>query len=45
MSKKKIDFWMEISNEMNRDINEVKKKMDSLIASFGKRGNESPVAR
>ncbi|KAL4125771.1 hypothetical protein QTP88_010011 [Uroleucon formosanum] len=34
MGKKKLDFWTEISKELKLDVNEVKKKMDSLLASF-----------
>jgi len=34
MVKKKIDFWTEISKELNLNVNEVRKKMDSLLASY-----------
>jgi len=34
MGKKKLDFWTEISKELKLDVNEVRKKMDSLLASF-----------
>jgi hypothetical protein len=34
MGKRKIDFWLEISNELKRDVNETKKKMESLLGSF-----------
>jgi hypothetical protein len=33
MGKKKIDFWLEITNELKRDLNETKKKMESLLES------------
>lgn len=32
--QKKIDYWSEIAKEMNRNVNEVKRKMDSLQASY-----------
>lgn len=34
LTKLKYDTWIEISNEMNSDTNEVKKKIDSLLTSF-----------
>lgn len=34
MAKKKIDYWSEIAKEMNRNVNEVRRKMDSLQASY-----------
>jgi hypothetical protein len=36
MGKKKIDFWLEIDNELKRDLNETKKKMESLLGSCKK---------
>lgn len=34
MGKKNIDFWSEISKEINRDVYETKKKMESFLGSF-----------
>jgi len=34
LTKLKYDSWMDVSNEMNSDINNLKKKMDSLLTSF-----------
>ena len=34
MGKNKIDFWKEISQELQLDVNDVRKKMDSLLVSF-----------
>jgi hypothetical protein len=32
--QKKIDYWSEIAKEMNRNVNEVRRKMDSLRRLF-----------
>jgi hypothetical protein len=37
LGKKKIDFWTEISKGLQLDVNEVRKKMDSLLTSFRKK--------
>ncbi|XP_025198888.1 uncharacterized protein LOC112597166 [Melanaphis sacchari] len=34
MAKRKIDYWCEISKEMKKSVNEVKRKMESLQASY-----------
>jgi len=34
MAKRKIDYWSEIGKEMKKNINEVKRKMVSLQASY-----------
>lgn len=34
LSKLKIDYWLEIANEMGKDVISVKKKMESLPFSF-----------
>jgi len=34
LGKKKIDFWTEITQILQLDVIEVRKKMDSLLASF-----------
>lgn len=34
LTKIKIDFWLEIANEMKKDVNAIKKKMESLLSSF-----------
>lgn len=41
MGKKKIDFWLQISNELRRDVNKTKKKMESLLG--GKDNERSEV--
>lgn len=33
-SKKKVEYWKEIATELNTNANEVKKKMESLLASY-----------